>query len=105
MADAKTVSDVQLGLLIERAGELRAELLGELRAFLEAHREAHGDQPRTGRAGDTRLALGTAAEFAGRCVEALTVLRASRATAPPVAPAASTTSTTRKAYDEGVGGG
>jgi len=84
-----TDPDIRLELLIDRAGELRAELLEELRRFLAAH----PDQPRTGRAGDTRLALSTAAEFAGRCVEALSALRSGKT---GVAPAA------RKAYGEGV---
>jgi hypothetical protein len=86
-----TDPDVRLERLIDRAGELRAELLEELRRFLAAH----PDQPRTGRAGDTRLALSTAAEFAGRCVEALTALRAGRGTGSNVTPAA------RKASGEG----
>jgi hypothetical protein len=76
-----TVTDVRLELLIDRAGELRAELLEELRRFLAAH----GERARVGRAGDTRLALSTAAEFSGRCVEALTALRSSRASVTPAA--------------------
>jgi hypothetical protein len=82
-----TDPDVRLERLIDRAGELRAELLEELRRFLAAH----PDQPRTGRAGDTRLALSTAAEFSGRCVEALTALRASRASVTPAATSATST--------------
>ena len=62
-----TDPDNRLELLIGQAGALRADLLEELRRFLAAH----PDQPRTGRAGDTRLALSTAAEFSGRCVQAL----------------------------------
>lgn len=81
MADSDTERAIRLELLIEQAGMLRAEVLRELGRFAAAH----PDQPRTGRAGDTRLALSTAAEFSGRCVEALTALRASRAKTTPAA--------------------
>lgn len=74
-----TDPDDRLELLIGQAGALRADLLEELRRFLAAY----PDRPRTGRAGDTRLALSTAAEFSGRCVQALTALRAGRANVAP----------------------